>query len=110
LIIENLLFQTASAELPEAVKELDIVADFMNAKQNIEILIEGHTDNIGSNEVNDKLSLNRAESVKQYLAKRGIADKRMQTTGYGKRKPLATNKTEFGRKLNRRTEIIIINK
>lgn len=110
LIIENLLFPTNSAELPTSVRELDIVADFMNAKQNIEILIEGHTDNVGSEGLNDMLSLDRANKVKQYLVEKGIKESRIKTIGYGKKKPLASNKTEFGRKLNRRTEIIILSK
>jgi outer membrane protein OmpA-like peptidoglycan-associated protein len=110
LIIENLLFQTASANLPDVIRELDILADFMNSKPNIEILVEGHTDNVGTNQVNDYLSNSRAESVKNYLIKRGIPSKRISTKGYGKRKPLASNNTEFGRKLNRRTEIIIVSK
>jgi len=110
LIIENLLFQTNSAELPDVVRELDIVADFINAKQNIEILIEGHTDNVGSEALNDNLSLDRANKVKNYLVKKGIKETRIKTIGYGKKKPLASNKTDFGRRLNRRTEIIILNK
>lgn len=110
LIIENLLFQTNSAELPEVVRELDIVADFMNAKQNIKIMVEGHTDNVGSEGLNDHLSLDRANMVRNYLIKRGINESRIETVGYGKKKPLASNKTEFGRRLNRRTEIIIMNK
>lgn len=110
LIIENLLFQTASANLPDVVRELDILADFMVAKPNIEILIEGHTDGVGTNEVNDALSVRRAESVRSYLLLQGIDQKRITTKGYGKRKPLASNNTEFGRRLNRRTEIIIVAK
>jgi outer membrane protein OmpA-like peptidoglycan-associated protein len=110
LIIENLLFPVASSVLPEKVKELDILADFMNAKQNIVIMIEGHTDNVGSEALNDRLSIDRSESVKAYLVKHGISQLRIQTKGYGKKRPLASNDTEFGRKLNRRTEIIIVAK
>ena len=108
LIIENLLYQTASSNLPDVVRELDILADFMEAKPNIDILIEGHTDAIGSHEVNDALSIRRADSVRDYLLKSGINPKRVSTKGYGKRKPLASNNSEFGRRLNRRTEIIIV--
>jgi len=110
LIIENLLFKTASAELPAKVRELDILADFMNARQNISILIEGHTDNVGTDTFNEKLSLDRADAVKNYLINKGINPKRIETIGFGKRKPIASNNTEFGRRLNRRTEIIITNK
>lgn len=108
LIIENLLFQTNRADLPEIVRELDILAEFMENKQNINILVEGHTDNIGSHLLNDKLSENRANSVRNYLIQKGISPKRIEIKGLGKRRPLATNETEFGRRLNRRVEIVII--
>lgn len=110
LIIENLLFGTNRFELPESVSELDILADFMRNKPNISIMIEGHTDGIGGDSRNDALSLQRAESVKSYLIKKGIDALRMSTKGYGKKKPIASNKDEFGRQLNRRTEIIIVSK
>ena len=74
------------------------------------ILVEGHTDNRGADKLNDQLSLLRAESVKDYLVKRGIEANRIKTKGYGKRRPLAPNDTEFGRQLNRRTEIVIVSK
>ena len=108
LIIENLLYTTNSFDLPQSVRELDILADFLRSKPNVRILIEGHTDNIGGHPLNDKLSLNRAESVKAYLSKSGISSDRIKTIGYGKRRPLASNKSEFGRRLNRRTEIVIV--
>lgn len=110
LIIENLLFQTASAVLPNVVNELNILAEFMEAKPNIAIMIEGHTDNIGSNILNQRLSELRAEAVKNYLVANGIDPIRIKTKGYGEDKPIATNSTEFGRRLNRRTEIIIVAK
>ncbi len=110
LIIENLLYLTNQHSLPDTVKELDILADFMKNKPNITILIEGHTDYIGSHWLNDRLSLKRANSVKDYLVKRGIDEKRIKTIGYGEKRPIASNKTEFGRKLNRRTEIVIVSK
>lgn len=110
LIIENLLFETNRAELPQMVKELDIVADFMKSKPNVTIIIEGHTDNIGSTAHNDFLSIKRAEGVKLYFANHGIDPKRIKTVGYGKRKPIASNKDEYGRSLNRRTEIVITGK
>ena len=108
LIIENLLFKTAEYNLPETVRELDILAEFMINKPNISIIIEGHTDNVGTDAFNDQLSTRRAESVKNYLIKKGVAENRMSIVGYGKRRPIASNKDEFGRQLNRRTEIVII--
>ena len=110
LIIENLLYATNSFELPDTVLELEVLLDFMKSKPNVVILVEGHTDNVGTNTVNDALSLRRAESVKRYLIRKGIEQSRIQTKGYGKRKPLADNSTLFGKKLNRRTEIVIVSK
>ena len=110
LIIENLLFQTARYELPVNVKELDMLASFMKSHQAITVTIEGHTDWIGSNELNDVLSERRADAVKNYLVNKAVDKKRINTIGFGKRKPIATNETEFGRSLNRRTEIVIISK
>ena len=110
LIIENLLFDVNSATLPDTVKELEILYQFMKNKQNVTILVEGHTDDKGSHPYNDRLSIMRAESVKNYLVRRGIAPERIKTVGYGKRKPIAPNDTEFGRRLNRRTEIVIVSK
>ncbi len=110
LIIENLLFETNKADLPEKVPALDILADFMNNRTNIKLLIEGHTDNIGTHQLNDRLSQMRAESVKNYLIKKGIPAERLRTIGYGKRRPIASNNSEFGRQLNRRTEIVILDR
>jgi outer membrane protein OmpA-like peptidoglycan-associated protein len=110
LIIQDLLFGLGKAEIPEDTPQLDILMEFMKNRQNVTIMIEGHTDNIGSHAVNDRLSLVRANVVRDYLIQKGINPKRIKTTGYGERRPIASNDTEFGRKLNRRTEIVIISK
>ncbi|MFH1050118.1 MAG: OmpA family protein [bacterium] len=110
LIIENLLYKVGSFVLPDTVDELEVLKEFLIYKPNVVILVEGHTDSVGSHALNDRLSLARAESVKEYLIKKGVNPKRIRTKGYGKRKPIAPNETEFGRKLNRRTEIVIIGK
>lgn len=110
LIIENMLYKTGSSDLPDSVPELEVLSQFMENRKNVVVMIEGHTDSIGSELVNDKLSKMRAESVKRYLIKKGISARRIKTTGYGERRPIASNDTDFGRKLNRRTEIIIISK
>lgn len=110
LIIQDLLFGLGKAEIPDDAPQLDILMEFMKNRQNVTIMIEGHTDNIGSHAVNDRLSLVRANVVRDYLIEKGINPKRIKTTGYGERRPIASNDTEFGRKLNRRTEIVIISK
>lgn len=110
LIIENLLYSTGKAELPGKVRELDVLTEFMINKKNVQITIEGHTDNVGSDGANQRLSLSRAEAVRQYLIKKGLNGIRVKTKGYGSKRPIASNMTDFGRKLNRRTEIIITGK
>jgi outer membrane protein OmpA-like peptidoglycan-associated protein/Mg-chelatase subunit ChlD len=110
LIIENLLYKTGSAQLPDTVQELNVLYQFMKNKPNVVILVEGHTDNVGSNRINDALSKRRAENVKRYLVKKGINPRRIKTIGYGERRPIASNATEWGRRLNRRTEIVIVAK
>lgn len=110
LIIENMLYQTGSSNLPDSVPELEVLSQFMHNRKNVVVMIEGHTDAIGSEETNNRLSKFRAENVKSYLVKKGISPKRIKTQGYGESRPIASNNTDFGRKLNRRTEIIIIAK
>ena len=70
--------------------------------------IQGHTDNVGSDASNQKLSERRAASVKKYFTDKGIAVDRMQSEGYGETRPVADNKTAAGRAQNRRTEIILM--
>ncbi|MFZ4770628.1 MAG: OmpA family protein [Ferruginibacter sp.] len=75
----------------------------------IDVDIDGHTDEVGSNESNLKLSENRAGSVRTYLVGKGIAESRMKSTGFGEEKPIADNKTAAGRAKNRRTEMTLRN-
>jgi len=110
LIIQNMLYRTGKSNLPQTVPELDVLTEFMKNRKNVVIRIEGHTDAIGSHAINDRLSKERAEGVKDYLMQKGISKHRVKTKGFGERRPIASNKTDFGRKLNRRTEIIIIAK
>lgn len=110
LIIENLLFPTNSSVLPDSVYELEILRQFMTNKTNFSVRIEGHTDSKGNKRLNKRLSLKRAEAVRQYLIKKGIAPNRIISAGYGDTKPIADNTSEFGRRLNRRTEVVIIGK
>jgi outer membrane protein OmpA-like peptidoglycan-associated protein len=110
LIIENLLFELNSFALRDSVDELEIIAGFLNRKQNVRIQVEGHTDSKGSRALNQKLSERRAGAVKDYLIARGVQASRINVVGYGEDRPIATNETEFGRSLNRRTEIVIVDK
>jgi OOP family OmpA-OmpF porin len=70
--------------------------------------IEGHTDSIGTDEFNNKLSLERAQSVVDYLKEKGIAENRVHAEGFGALKPVAENNTEEGRRKNRRVAFRIV--
>src|SRR5262249_52134715 len=90
---------------PDAVPVLDEAVKILKDEGNIPVVVEGHTDAIGSLGYNQKLSERRADSVKKYLVSHGIASSRIQTVGYGKTKPVATNDTADGRAQNRRVEL-----
>ncbi|MDT3739465.1 MAG: OmpA family protein [Candidatus Kapabacteria bacterium] len=92
----------------ESIPELDRVAEFLKENPDIRIMLEGHTDDVGNADYNDKLSDNRAKSVKDYLIKNGIQEHRIQTIGYGLRKPLIKEKTDEARSTNRRVEMKIL--
>jgi len=91
------------------IAELRKAVDFVKRYPGYKISIEGHTDNIGSEKYNQRLSERRAAAVKEYLLKHGVADgARMRSVGYGKSKPIADNSTKKGRFENRRVEILIL--
>lgn len=98
-------FDTAKADIKKKYHaEIGRVADFLTKYPTVTGIIEGHTDNIGSAEMNRKLSQRRADSVMNYLVENYKIDKsRLTATGYGFDKPLADNKTAEGRQKNRRT-------
>ena len=93
---------------PEGKAKLDDVASKVK-DINLEVVIAvGHTDSIGSDAYNQKLSVRRAEAVKAYLVSKGIAKDRVYTEGKGKKQPVADNKTAEGRAKNRRVEIEVV--
>lgn len=90
---------------PKYHSELKKAADFLQDRPGITIVVEGHTDSIGTREYNLELSRKRAESVKQYLVEEfGISESRISTEAYGESRPVADNKTDAGRQKNRRVE------
>ena len=108
-VLRNVFFDFDRPTLKkESFIELDKLAEYMKQNGSIKIEIGGHTDNIGSDEYNEALSLRRAEAVYYYLISKGIDEKRMSYKGYGESQPIATNETEEGRALNRRTEFKIV--
>jgi OOP family OmpA-OmpF porin len=82
-------------------------AAILKENPKVKVSVEGHTDAIGSDEYNLKLSLRRATAVKQFLAKEGVEDSRLTVRGFGKTQPVASNDTEDGRAQNRRVELKI---
>ncbi|MFO8086855.1 MAG: OmpA family protein [Bacteroidales bacterium] len=107
--LDNVYFDVDKATLREqSYKELDVLKEYLERRENIIVEISGHTDNTGNNEHNLRLSEQRARKVKQYLTGRGIDPARIKTKGYGESDPVATNETEEGRQKNRRTEVRII--
>lgn len=99
-------FDTGKAVVkPKYHKEIKKVADFMKASPDTKVAIEGHTDSVGKEAANIKLSQRRAEAIVSYLvAKFGIDKSRLTAVGYGPKKPVASNKTADGRAKNRRVE------
>jgi len=97
-----------SALKPEGKSKLDDLAVKVR-DINLEVVIAiGHTDSIGSDAYNQKLSVRRAESVKAYLVSKGVEPNRIYTEGKGEKQPVASNKTKDGRQKNRRVEIEVI--
>lgn len=84
---------------------LDSVVLVLNEYKSTMVTVVGHTDSTGSNEYNQNLSVDRALSVADYLASKGVAEQRLAAIGYGEAFPIATNDTEAGRAQNRRVEI-----
>lgn len=87
---------------------LDDLYKQLKANPNMRIELAAHTDNVGSDEANMRLSQRRADSVKDYLINKGIAKNRIVSKGYGESDPLADNATEEGKARNRRTEVRVI--
>jgi OmpA-OmpF porin, OOP family len=107
--LKSVLFKQSSPELlPESNDELDMVVDFLKTNPTVEIELAGHTDNAGNGKLNLKLSRDRVSRVKNYLMDKGIDGKRISGVGYGGSKPIASNKTDEGKRLNRRVEFRIL--
>ena len=109
IILKNVLFETDSYELVEtSFIELNTLINYLKKNPKIKIHIEGHTDNISDDKHNLILSDNRAAKVYGYLVDRGVSSERLSYKGYGESNPISTNKTDQGRRQNRRTSFIII--
>ena len=103
----NILFETGKATLkPESMEEIEKVADYMKKNPNARFEVQGHTDNQGSDKINDPLSQQRAEAVVKALEEKGVDPFNLRAVGKGAHEPVADNKTDEGRAKNRRVEFI----
>lgn len=110
VVLQNIQFEFNSAALTaDSESGIQILTTFLKRNPDLKVELAGHTDNVGNDNYNLKLSSDRAESVKQALISNGIEESRLTAKGYGATKPIVANDTEEHRALNRRTEMIIIN-
>lgn len=104
----DVLFDFGKYDLrPEAREKLAKLSGIILAHSGLELAIEGHTDNVGSEELNQKLSEKRAETVQAYLLQQGLAETSVASRGFGETSPVADNSTAEGRQRNRRVEIVV---
>jgi outer membrane protein OmpA-like peptidoglycan-associated protein len=110
LTLGDVLFSSGRADLkPGTANNLDRLVAFLNQDPGRNVAIEGHTDDVGSDDSNQGLSQRRAESVKSFLVGQGIGTARITASGKGEHEPVADNQSEGGRQQNRRVEVIIDN-
>ena len=106
--LSDVLFDTGSANLKSGTREkLAKVAGILLSHPGLKIQVEGHTDSVGDVSYNQRLSENRAESVRSYIVGQGIAHDAVGTAGFGEAHPVASNSTAEGRQQNRRVELIV---
>ena len=109
VVLNNVFFGSGKSVLKKESKtELDNLLKLLNDAPSLKLEISGHTDNTGSDAVNQKLSEKRAKAVVDYLVGKGVSTDRLTYKGYGSKEPVADNKTKDGRRQNRRTEFKVI--
>ncbi len=110
LTLGDVLFDTGRASLkPGAMRTVDDLAAFMQQHPDRKVLIEGYTDSVGGESLNQDLSQRRADAVRDALTRRNVAFERVQVHGLGERYPVASNDTGAGRQQNRRVEVVFSN-
>ena len=110
LTIGDVLFATGKAQLsPQANMSVTKLSEFLKNHPTRNVLIEGHTDSVGSDEYNQVLSGKRADSVKYELRNNGVEASRITTVGYGEKYPVASNDSANSRAMNRRVDVVILN-
>jgi outer membrane protein OmpA-like peptidoglycan-associated protein len=110
LTVGDVLFAPGRAEVgPGAQRSIDKLAEFLRTYSKRNVLIEGHTDNLGNEDFNVKLSQQRADAVRDLLIARGVSPQRIRTKGYGPKFPVVDNDSAAGRQQNRRVEVLVLN-
>jgi outer membrane protein OmpA-like peptidoglycan-associated protein len=108
ITMADVLFDTGKYDLrQEAREKLARLSGIILAHQGLKLEVEGHTDSTGTDELNQKLSEQRASTVRSYLMEQGLAGDNLTARGFGKTMPVADNSTAQGRQKNRRVEIIV---
>jgi outer membrane protein OmpA-like peptidoglycan-associated protein len=106
IVLRGVNFDFDSAEIrPDSRPILEQAVTLLNENRDVLVIVEGHTDAIGSEAYNQALSIRRAEAVYRYLVNHGVAPERLHVEGYGETRPVASNDTETGRAQNRRVEL-----
>jgi outer membrane protein OmpA-like peptidoglycan-associated protein len=106
--MSDVLFDTGSYTLKSGAREkLAKISGIVLAHPGLNLQIEGHTDSVGSDEMNQQLSERRADSVRDFLAEQGVAGSAISAKGFGKTQPVASNDTADGRQRNRRVELVV---
>lgn len=106
-VLEGVLFESGRATIQaESYPRLDRLVEYLSHHSGTRIRIAGHTDNVGNPRVNEALSEQRAQAVRDYLIEHGIESTRIEAVGYGDQQPIASNDTQEGRQQNRRIEAI----
>lgn len=109
MVMDNVHFETRKSDLtPDSYRALDELVAFLDEYPTMVIEIDGHTDNVGTEKYNQKLSENRAKSVKQYLLSKGVSEERIEAKGFGFSKPIVPNDSDENRAKNRRVEFTIL--
>mgnify|MGYP005725230239 CR=1 FL=1 len=109
IILDGVTFRTGSAEIdPSSARILDQAYYTLVQNPEVRVAIHGYTDNTGSLQLNMRLSQDRADAVKFFLAERGIEPSRIRSEGFGPRNPVAPNSTREGRRRNRRIEFVVV--
>jgi outer membrane protein OmpA-like peptidoglycan-associated protein len=106
--MSDVLFDTAKYTLRPATREkLARISGILLAHPTLKLEVEGHTDSVGGEEYNQRLSEQRAASVRDYLVQNGISMNNVTAIGFGKTKPVASNDNASGRQQNRRVELVV---